>query len=591
MNYKDVVQNIDINDKETFGTGLTQCACKNSSFINKDHGHIITGDLRLIENQSLRKIISKGPNYREPKTINWGKCKNVISEGLEKSSEKLAFCDKNVNDDDMKPWKEEILKQVEQKIHTLKRKIKPKKTNPVLKQEEIIRYLENLHKQFVLVPIDKASNNVAIICKRYYVEVVLKEVGILATGNTTYKKTDLTKDEIIDDNVTYSQKLGFKITNNEKELPIMYWTPKFHKKPYGTRFIVASKQCSTKQLSKSVSSAFKLMYNQIENFHKKSKFLQNYNKFWVLQNSDPIIATLDSINKRKNAKSITTYDFSTLYTKLPHDKLIEKLLLLIDFVFEGGNKTFIKISKNGKATWGKKVKNGIGFTKSSLKTAVKHLIENCFFSVGNIILQQIIGIPMGIDPAPFWANLFLYFYEEQFMSHLISSDKIRAKRFHATKRFIDDLCAINDGEEFKSSFLNIYPKELELKLEHSGENATFLNLDITIKDKIFVYKLYDKRDSFPFSIVRMPYLSSNIPQNIFYSALVGEILRIARSTLMYEDFIPKACALVLRMYKQGAQKQKTIKSIRKIIHKHEEDFAKFNQKTYDVINELIIDLN
>jgi len=60
---------------------------------------------------------------------------------------------------------------------------------------------------------------------------------------------------------------------------------------------------------------------------------------------------------------------------------------------------------------------------------------------------------------------------------------------------------------------------------------------------------------------------------------------------MYEDFIPKACALVLRMYKQGAQKQKTIKSIRKIIHKHEEDFAKFNQKTYDVINELIIDLN
>ena len=89
----------------------------------------------------------------------------------------------------------------------------------------------------------------------------------------------------------------------------------------------------------------------------------------------------------------------------------------------------------------------------------------------------------------------------------------------------------------------------------------------------------------------MPYLSSNIPQNIFYSALIGEILRIARSTLMYEDFIPKACALVSRMYKQGAQKQKSIRSIKKIIQKHEKDFIKFNQETNNVINELMIHLN
>ena len=40
--------------------------------------------------------------------------------------------------------------------------------------------------------------------------------------------------------------------------------------------------------------------------------------------------------------------------------------------------------------------------------------------------------------------------------------------------------------------------------------ATFLELDIMIWADIFVYKLYDKRDAFPFSIVR-----SNIPLNIF----------------------------------------------------------------------------
>lgn len=58
---------------------------------------------------------------------------------------------------------------------------------------------------------------------------------------------------------------------------------------------------------------------------------------------------------------------------------------------------------------------------------------------------------------------------------------------------------------------NNYRQQLELKLEHQGENATFLYFDIIIKGNIFVHKLFDKREKFCFFIVRMPYLLSNIP--------------------------------------------------------------------------------
>ena len=47
------------------------------------------------------------------------------------------------------------------------------------------------------------------------------------------------------------------------------------------------------------------------------------------------------------------------------------------------------------------------FTKSSLKATVEYLISKCYFTVGNPVFMQKIGIPMGIDSAPFWANLFL----------------------------------------------------------------------------------------------------------------------------------------------------------------------------------------
>ena len=107
-------------------------------------------------------------------------------------------------------------------------------------------------------------------------------------------------------------------------------------------------------------------------------------------------------------------------------------------------------------------------------------------------------------------------------------------------RFIDDLCAINDGGDFGNSFLNIYPPELELKVEHEGPHATFLDLDISIAGNRFIYKLYDKRDSFNFFIVRMPQMTSNIPSTILYGSVMSEFLRIARCTLLFEDFIPKA---------------------------------------------------
>ena len=42
---------------------------------------------------------------------------------------------------------------------------------------------------------------------------------------------------------------------------------------------------------------------------------------------------------------------------------------------------------------------------------------------------------------------------------------------------------------------------------------------------MFVYKLFDKRDAFPFFIICMPCIDSNIPKSIFLSAFVDDCLR------------------------------------------------------------------
>jgi len=585
-NYKKTVKEININDKDSYGTGISTYDCQNSTFCNDDHGHILTGDLRFVKNTTLRKLLSKGPNFREAKTINWNKSKDNIIVGLEKCIAKMKKCDNSITEESLATWKSKVIQNVDAKIRQLKLKIKPHKTNPVLRQPAVIDHLSSLHKKYVFVPIDKAANNVAIICKKFYVETILKEIGILGQGNVTYEMASKTKEEIINDNIGYSEHLNLKVADKHKDLPMMYWMPKMHKSPVGTRFIIASKHCSSKPISKSVSNAFNLISKQVENFHKKSKFLSNYNKFWVLKNADPIIKAINKINGKKRAKNIDTYDFSTLYTKIPHHILIQRLSAIINFVYKGGDKNCIRLSSNGTAFWGKKAKGCVGFTKTSLLITIKYLIQNCYFVVGDTTLRQAIGIPMGIDPAPFWANLFLYTYEEEYMSSLILTNKMKARHFHSTKRFIDDLCAINDGGEFGRVFANIYPNELDLKTEHSGSQASFLNLDITIKEGKFIYKLYDKRDTFPFFIVRMPHIDSNIPYSIFYSALVGEILRIARSTLLLEDFLPGAKCLLSRMRTQGADGHLSRKYIRKLIISHPECFSHFRLSSDDLLNQM-----
>ena len=61
------------------------------------------------------------------------------------------------------------------------------------------------------------------------------------------------------------------------------------------------------------------------------------------------------------------------------------------------------------------------------------------------------------------------------------------------------LCALNDNFEFRNNFKNIEPPELELKEENQSPNqATFLDLSISIKDGTFHTCLYNKRDAFSF---------------------------------------------------------------------------------------------
>ena len=473
-----------------------------------------------------------------------------------------------------------ILEQVKSRIDAVKINFRPNKVQEILKDPAVKKELKFLHQRFVFVPIDKASNNISIICKQLYASVIHKELDFrnLNTTKSTYTQVHgKLATEIIQDDIEFQENFHINVDKKQKKLPTMYWMPKMHKSPIGARFIVASKLCSTKPLSKDVASIFSLLFQSVQRYHHKAKYFSGMNRFWVIQNNSEVVDSVNKFNSRRSARSVSTFDFTTLYTNIPHALLIEVMHKIVDFGFCGGTKKKISVTGNSaNFVYYKKNKDSHVYSKADIKHCLEYLIHNCYFNVGNLIFKQDIGIPIGSDPAPFFANLFLFHYESEWLKSIKGTEYARARKFNNIFRFIDDLIALNDGGEFEKSFLEIYPVELTLKKENTINSAvTFLDLDINIVDGKFIHKLFDKRNDFHFPIVRFPYRESNLPSKMFYSTISAEVLRVCRATTMYSDFLSALSPFLQRMKRQGAKQIGVERSLRKMISRHQDQFRKF----------------
>ena len=82
--------------------------------------------------------------------------------------------------------------------------------------------MEKLHRKYVFAPADKEANNVIIIWKRHYVEVLKGELN----STSTYVPAQFTKDQLLVHHINTLTKIDVKI--DKCELPTFYWLPKLH---------------------------------------------------------------------------------------------------------------------------------------------------------------------------------------------------------------------------------------------------------------------------------------------------------------------------------------------------------------------------
>jgi len=234
--------------------------------------------------------------------------------------------------DTLSDWVTSIRSLVRKKIHVFKlSRSMRSKVRSIFNDQGVVENLTDLHNKYVVVPAGKPSNTIVFVCKAYYIDCLVKEFAINNnTDNSTYIPTSLSKEEIISNHKSVISSFGLSIKDDYVDSLYLYWIPKLHKFPYKERYIAGSAKCSTKSLSKLLTTVLSTVKDGVQTYmYCDTAYSRNgINQMWILKNSKDRVESLSS-QSFSVITSIKTFEFSTLYTSIPHPKLQSRLKDLI----------------------------------------------------------------------------------------------------------------------------------------------------------------------------------------------------------------------------------------------------------------------
>ena len=200
------------------------------------------------------------------------------------------------------------------------------------------------------------------------------------------------------------------------------------------------------------------------------------------------------------------------------------------------------------------------------------------------MFRQVKGIPMGTNCAPHLANLFLHYYESNYIEELSRIDPDTAKLLNNRFRYQDDCIVFNDEGTFEYIWHEIYPAEMVLEKTNDTDSCTFLDLEISLINGQIVYRSYDKRNSYEFEVIKYPDLSSNVPKTPSYAVFSSQMIRFCEVNSSFEQFKLDTIHLYNKLVAQNFDKQILKAKFRKFYGNNIVRWSKFGQDIIELLN-------
>jgi hypothetical protein len=150
-----------------------------------------------------------------------------------------------------------------------------------------------------------------------------------------------------------------------------------------------------------------------------------------------------------------------------------------------------------------------------------------------------------------------------------------ANKLKLFRRYRDDCTSINI-DNFLAISAEIYPPSLTLTQENDQPNkVNVLDMVAEIQEGRIVTKVYCKTDYFPFQVISLPYLESNLDNKICYRVFYGQVVRFQRLSSFKLDFEIRVGFLATILTNRGYKSCLLQKQFCKAIDKYLNEFQKW----------------
>ena len=489
--------------------------------------------------------------------------------------------------------------------------------------------------RFILSYVDKSANCVCSVCPKFYLQIIINEhfpnciMSDRTTPHTYKNERRSVTDQLavlkhLSDTLGIPFKPKHKPPRNKDGSPGTAAPPtlahpqaliKEHKEPKGHRLLACCNNYPLAPLGRHLSSIFALFTPILEDvWYSTFVDLPSHERpiFPILTQSTSVVEMVKRLNQsipkhlRGNSVHLEARDVAKMYTNIDLLGLNKALSSIIQEVFNHLSKNpkdpnnilkFILVSPTkGETKFTPDIPKTAGVKRNNTTGSLNDksmfdfcldetliikwtslLINNIFICIGtDFVLKQVIGLPMGIQPAVFFANFYMFYYELAFARRLVAAKRFDIiAHFRFTARFVDDIISLMN--KLLDSYLylhqrtgnipGIYPDCIEITLEQVS--YLILNyLDITIykHNGVWYTKIYDKRHHHPLNKIKhitYPHIESFISRSCKYNVVTAQLTRFFRICTFKADFLRVSLDFLTIL----ARKHYSIDFLRRYTHK------------------------
>ena len=535
-------------------------------------GHVLSTNPEELASPYLRDILSKGKKFRLPQQLS-----SVMMRLTEGVGQYLEYKKRGRAEEEwhaaLEAWAGAVLAKAQARLTAAAQTQPPEPDG----HPDLQRQMTAAQNALVFGPEDRAPHALFFACGRQYAARLHERLELVGA----FAHDPRSPAEILEEIAAFNDALGLR---HWRRLPYLYGAWKAKKKAYRWIAGTARTRDSTEEPQEgaapppkedvppknALSEAGTIMVKVLQHVmatlraSDRDRVARGLpSRYWIIEDIDEFVQEFRVLaeGKRLGGYPWATYDFTTMYEALEHDRLITGVM---DAVCEAWGLKQTEVAnlsgrhpldvdlRLGRAGFEEatKVASAPGnpwFTVQGLQETLVFLLSHLFVVNGDGVRRQQRGVPMGLECSPQLANLYAYSVESKWVDNNPPTNIL-------TRRFIDDIIVI--GPDALAPGRGIPSQDdYGMGYKHTSENPDnliYLGVNLFVDDKGHAQTvLYDRAVDYPIQVDRYPHGSTVANPAQLGGVIMGRLVAAQRTCSRLDLFQDAVLGILTHAHRRG----------------------------------------